>query len=129
MDVPAQPSLVDLTIGGKTVPAVVTPTKQGEIFVLNLATGEPILPVSEEPLSQNAAPGDKASPTQPQSALSFNPPKLTEASMWGLTPFDQMMCRIAFKSMRYDGRYTPPSEQGSIIYPATSVHSTGAVWP
>ena len=117
MDVPAQPSLVDLTIGGRTAPALVAPTKQGEIFVLNRETGEPVLPVTEEPVSQAAAPGDTAAPTQPRSALSFNPPPLTEASMWGLTPFDQLLCRIAFKSLRYDGRSTPPSEQGSIIYP------------
>ena len=32
MDVPAQPSLIDLTIDGKTVPALVAPTKQGEVY-------------------------------------------------------------------------------------------------
>src|SRR5690606_10048884 len=32
-DVPAQPSLVDLTIDGGTVPSLVQVTKQGEIFV------------------------------------------------------------------------------------------------
>jgi quinoprotein glucose dehydrogenase len=37
--------------------------------------------------------------------------------MWGVTPFDQMLCRINFKSLRYDGMYTPPSLQGSIVYP------------
>ena len=37
--------------------------------------------------------------------------------MWGLSPFDQLACRIQFRSLRYEGRYTPPSEQGSIIYP------------
>jgi quinoprotein glucose dehydrogenase len=31
--------------------------------------------------------------------------------------FDQMVCRIQFHSLRYEGRYTPPSTQGSIIYP------------
>ncbi|HEV7718184.1 MAG TPA: glucose/quinate/shikimate family membrane-bound PQQ-dependent dehydrogenase [Arsenicitalea sp.] len=117
MDVPAQPSLVDLTIAGKTVPALVAPTKQGEIFVLNRQTGQPILPVSEDPAPQGAAPGDRSAPTQPHSALSFKPADLTEASMWGITPFDQMLCRIAFRSLRYEGRNTPPSEQGSIIYP------------
>jgi quinoprotein glucose dehydrogenase len=117
MDVPAQPSLVDLTIDGKTVPALVGPTKQGEIFVLNRQTGVAILPVTEDPAPQGAAPGDRSSPTQPHSALSFKPPDLTEASMWGLSPFDQMLCRIAFRSLRYDGRFTPPSEQGSLIYP------------
>jgi quinoprotein glucose dehydrogenase len=117
MDVPAQPSLVDLTVNGKSVPALVQPTKQGEIFVLNRETGEPILPVTEEPAPQGAAPGDTTSATQPQSALSFKPADLTEASMWGVTPFDQLMCRIQFKQLRYQGRFTPPSEQGSIIYP------------
>ncbi len=37
-DVPAQPSLVDLPIGGEIVPALVQPTKQGEIFVLDRRT-------------------------------------------------------------------------------------------
>ena len=37
--------------------------------------------------------------------------------MWGVTPFDQLICRIDFKSMRYDGPFTPPSLQGSIVYP------------
>ncbi|MDB5562765.1 MAG: glucose dehydrogenase [Hyphomicrobiales bacterium] len=117
MDVPAQPSLLDLTIAGKTVPALVVPTKQAEIFVLNRQTGVPILPVTEETAPQGAAPGDKAAPTQPHSALSFQPANLTEASMWGISPFDQMLCRIDFRSLRYEGRNTPPSEQGSLIYP------------
>jgi quinoprotein glucose dehydrogenase len=37
--------------------------------------------------------------------------------MWGLSPFDLLACRIKFRSLRYEGRYTPPSLQGSIIYP------------
>ncbi|WDR07461.1 glucose/quinate/shikimate family membrane-bound PQQ-dependent dehydrogenase [Devosia rhodophyticola] len=117
MDVPAQPSLLDLTIGGQNVPALVAPTKQGEIFVLNRETGEPILPVAEEPAPQGAVEGDFTAPTQPVSALSFKPEPLRESSMWGATLFDQLACRIEFRSLRYDGRYTPPSKQGSIIYP------------
>ncbi|MBU1307744.1 MAG: glucose/quinate/shikimate family membrane-bound PQQ-dependent dehydrogenase [Alphaproteobacteria bacterium] len=117
MDVPAQPSLIDLTIEGKTVPALVAATKQGEIFVLNRETGEPVLPVTEVPAPGGAVAGDFTAPTQPKSALSFEPKPLTEASMWGATMFDQIACRIAFRSMNYEGRYTPPSEKGSIIYP------------
>ncbi|MEF2052589.1 hypothetical protein [Pseudomonas aeruginosa] len=44
-------------------------------------------------------------------------PPLTERDMWGSSPFDQMLCRIQFRSLRYEGQYTPPSEQGSLIYP------------
>lgn len=116
-DVPAQPSLVDLTVGGSKVPALVQPTKQGEIFVLDRRTGTPVLPVLESPAPQGAAQGDRTAPTQPNSALSFNPPPLTESDMWGATLFDQLYCRIAFHRLRYEGRFTPPSTQGSLIYP------------
>lgn len=120
MDVPAQPSLVDLTINGENVPALVETTKQGELFVLNRRTGKPVLPVTEVAAPQGAADGDYAALTQPVSAISFNPQPLQEASMWGLSPFDQLACRIKFRSLRYQGRYTPPSVQGSIIYPGNA---------
>ena len=116
-DVPAQPTLVDLDVHGARVPALVQPTKQGELFVLDRRTGEPVLPVSEQPAPTGAAPDDHSAPTQPRSQLSFDPPPLTEADMWGATIFDQTLCRIAFRKLRYGGRFTPPSTQGSLIYP------------
>ena len=116
-DVPAQPTLVDLNLNGTRHPALVQPTKQGELFVLDRRTGKPIHPVSEQPAPQGAAKGDRTAPTQPVSSISFDPPRLTGASMWGATPFDQLACRVAFQRLRYEGRYTPPSEQGSLVYP------------
>jgi quinoprotein glucose dehydrogenase len=116
-DVPAQPTLIDLTRGGEVVPALVQPTKQGELFVLDRRTGTPILPVREVAAPQGAASGDHAAPTQPKSALSFDPAPLRERDMWGVTPFDQLVCRIMFKKLRYEGRFTPPSLEGSLIYP------------
>lgn len=117
MDVPAQPSLIDLTIGGKDVPALVAPTKQGEVYVLNRQTGEPVLPVKEEPAPSGAVSGDFTAPTQPVSTISFKPPPLREQDMWGATLLDELACRIAFRKLAYEGRYTPPTEQGSIVYP------------
>jgi len=117
MDVPAQPSLVDLTINGQSVPALVAPTKQGEIFVLNRKTGEPVLPVTEQPAPTGTVEGDHSAPTQPVSAVSFMPKPLEESDMWGATILDQLVCRILFRSMDYQGRYTPPTKRGSIIYP------------
>ena len=116
-DVPSQPSLVDLTIGGAKVPALVQPTKQGELFVLDRRDGRPLHPVAETAAPQGAAAGDHTAPTQPKSALSFDPPKLTGSDMWGATMFDQLACRILFHQLRYEGRFTPPSTQGSLIYP------------
>ncbi|WP_292583052.1 glucose/quinate/shikimate family membrane-bound PQQ-dependent dehydrogenase, partial [Mesorhizobium sp.] len=117
MDVPAQPSLVDITTANGIVPALVGPTKQGDLYVLDRRTGEPIIPVKDVPAPGGAIEGDHASPTQPASDLSFNPKPLTGADMWGITLFDQLACRIELKKLRYEGRYTPPSLQGSLIYP------------
>ncbi|RWE75083.1 MAG: glucose/quinate/shikimate family membrane-bound PQQ-dependent dehydrogenase, partial [Mesorhizobium sp.] len=117
MDVPAQPSLVDITTANGVVPALVGPTKQGDLYVLDRRTGEPIIPVKEVPAPGGAIEGDHASPTQPASDLSFNQKPLTGADMWGITLFDQLACRIELKKLRYEGRYTPPSLQGSLIYP------------
>lgn len=117
MDVPAQPVLVDLTHDGQNVPALVAPTKQGDIYVLDRRTGDPIFPIKELPAPGGAVEGDHTAPTQPISALSFRPPKMEERNMWGITLIDQLVCRIKFHTLRYDGQYTPPSLQGSIIYP------------
>ncbi|WP_353641450.1 membrane-bound PQQ-dependent dehydrogenase, glucose/quinate/shikimate family [Mesorhizobium sp. WSM2239] len=116
-DVPAQPTLVDLTIGGEVVPALVAPTKQGDIFVLDRATGEPVWPVEERPAPQDAVEGDFTAPTQPASAISFRPEPLTGADMWGATPIDQLYCRIRFHQLDYEGSFTPPSIDGTIVYP------------
>ena len=119
MDVPAQPALVDLTLPGRgCVPALVQSTKTGNIFVLDRRTGTPIHSVAERRVPGGPAPGDRLSPTQPFSAVSMMPDRLIrEADMWGATMFDQLACRITFRSLRYDGPFTPPSTQGSIVFP------------
>jgi len=127
-DVPSQPSLIDLSIGGETIPALVQATKQGEIYVLDRRTGEPVLPVQEMKAPQGAVEGDHTAPTQPVSALSYGPEPLTGADMWGVTLFDQLACRIEFHKLRYEGRFTPPSEQGSLVHPGNfGVFNWGSV--
>jgi quinoprotein glucose dehydrogenase len=37
--------------------------------------------------------------------------------MWGATIFDQLVCRILFHRMRYEGPFTPPSLQGTLVFP------------
>lgn len=117
MDVGGQPTLMDLKTADGVKPALLASTKQGSIYVLDRSTGQPIVPINEVPVPQGAVEGDHTSPTQPMSELHMMPPVLEERDMWGVTPFDQMLCRIDFKSLRYDGIYTPPSLQGSIVYP------------
>ena len=119
LDNASQPVVVDLDLPAGRRAALILPTKRGEIFVLDRLTGKPIFGVEERPVPQNPVPGERLSATQPYPVgfPSFSPPHLTEADMWGATMFDQMLCRIEFRSRRYEGQYTPPSLQGSIGYP------------
>ncbi len=118
MDLPSQPALVDVTTAAGKVPAIYIPAKTGNIFVLDRRNGHLIVPAPETKVPQGAAPGDHLSPTQPFSDLSFRPRAiLTDADMWGATSFDQLMCRIIFKRLRYEGPFTPPSTQGTLAYP------------
>jgi quinoprotein glucose dehydrogenase len=109
-DVPAQPTLIDITRGEERVPALLQATKAGQLFVLDRRTGEPIVDVRELPVPRDGAPGERLSPTQPFSTglPSLAGPLLNEQAMWGLTPVDQLWCRIEFKRARYDGPMTPP---------------------
>ncbi|NVP57498.1 glucose/quinate/shikimate family membrane-bound PQQ-dependent dehydrogenase [Mycoplana rhizolycopersici] len=129
MDIPAQPALLDITReDGTVVPALVGPTKQGDVYVLDRRTGEPLVPVTEVPAPTGAIPEDFTSPTQPLSGLTFMPDPLQEKDMWGVTMFDQLACRIDFHRLKYEGRYTPPSLEGSIIYPGNfGVFNWGSV--
>jgi len=118
MDLPSQPTLVDLPTENGITPAVIQPTKTGNLFVLDRRTGQLIVPAPERPVPQGAAPGDHVSATQPFSELTFRPEQnLTGADMWGATIIDQLACRIMFHRMRYEGTFTPPSQQGTLVFP------------
>jgi quinoprotein glucose dehydrogenase len=122
-DVASQPTLIDLPTPGGIQYALIQPTKRGELFVLDRRTGQPLRPVIEKPVPQRGiAPGERLSPTQPFSDAmpSFRGPNLRESDMWGLTPLDQLYCRILFKRARYDGPATPPGlDQPAVIWPGT----------
>ncbi|HEY5646201.1 MAG TPA: membrane-bound PQQ-dependent dehydrogenase, glucose/quinate/shikimate family, partial [Pseudomonadales bacterium] len=62
---------------------------------------------------------ERSSPTQPFSTgmPSFAHPTITEQDIWGFTVFDQLSCRIRFKQLRWEGLMTPPSLQGTLLYP------------
>ena len=129
-DNPSQPSLLDIDYQGKKQPVVILPTKTGNLFVLNRLTGQPVYPVNQVPVStEGGVQGEKFAATQPVSSLNFIPEPLNEKAMWGISPFDQMQCRISFNSLRYDGNpWTPPTEKGSIVFPGNiGVFNWGSV--
>lgn len=118
-DVASQPTLMDITVRGQTVPALVQATKRGELFMLDRRTGIPLSRVEERKVPQRGA-VERLSPTQPFSTglPSVGGTPLTEADMWGLTPLDQLWCRIEFRKLRYEGPMTPPGTDRALIYPS-----------
>lgn len=120
-DVPSQPALYDVPDGhGGTLPALIQTTKRGQIFMLDRRNGSPIAKVQEQPVPQGGVADDRTAPTQPYSVgmPAFGTEPLSEKRMWGLTPLDQLICRIDFRKARYEGEFTPPSEQLTLQYPS-----------
>ena len=124
MDVPAQPTLANIQDqAGQMREAIYVPTKTGNVFVLDRRTGQAIVPITEKAVPQTVkhgpqTKGERYSATQPFSAFNLAPKdKLQDKDMWGATMFDQLYCRAYFKSLNYDGIYTPPSENGTLVFP------------
>jgi quinoprotein glucose dehydrogenase len=122
-DLGSQPSLIDY----RGAPAVLVPSKQGDLYVLNRATGVPLTPVGSV-----AAPPGGVEPMQRASRQvvslwnTLRKPQLTEADMWGMSPVDQMICRIQFRLADYRGEFTPPrADRHTVEYPG---YNGGSDW-
>ena len=113
-DVASQPTLFAWKDG---TPAVVINTKMGHVFVLNRLTGAPLLPVEERPVPPSDIPGEDASPTQPFATISLVPEGVSASDAWGPTPEDLKWCQDKIKSLRAEGMFTPPSVQGTAVFP------------
>src|SRR3984957_2021837 len=126
-DLGSQPTLIEFPTTSGKVPAILLPTKNGDIFVLDRATGKPLHQVDEVAVPQGGAEPDQRSPTQPFSRHhTLRKPDLVERDMWGISPVDQMICRINFKRARYEGPFTPPElGRRNIEYPG---YNGGSDW-
>nr|WP_231736694.1 membrane-bound PQQ-dependent dehydrogenase, glucose/quinate/shikimate family [Sphingobium sp. CCH11-B1] len=122
-DFGAQATLVDY----RGTPALVLPSKQGDIYVLDRRTGQPLTPVGEIHAPGGGVEPQQRAPTQRVSLWhTLRKPDLTEKDMWGMSPIDQMICRIQFRKAAYRGFYTPPeAERHSIEYPG---YNGGTDW-
>ena len=128
-DLGAQPVLVDVTIDGAERRAVLQGSKTGNLFLLDAATGELLRPVEPRPAPQGAAPGDWVEPVQGQSVFFPNiggvpgrdPEQIDARHAFGLSPIDAALCRISFHKLRYEGMFTPPTDEadGMLLFPGT----------
>ena len=112
-DIPTAPILMDLTVNGRRIPALIQNTKQGLIFALNRETGEPIWPIEERPVMQTEVPGNYTAPTQPYPT---RPEPLDRIVLNGITdefvidytPELKRRATEVLSKFRVGGLYVPP---------------------
>jgi quinoprotein glucose dehydrogenase len=131
-DTAASPLLTSLTLNGKRRQVVIAGNKTAMLYVLDPATGQPVLPVEERPVPQSTVPGEVSSPTQPfpttlpAIALQSLPPR----AAWGLTEDDRRACQADLESMSGVSMFSPPSLQGSLVVPSNygGINWSGFAW-
>lgn len=120
LDTNAAPTLIDLEKDGRTIPALVQTSKQGFLYVLDRTTGEPVYPIEERPVPASTVPGEKTSPTQPYVA---RPERVVHDEFPGIFKLADVLsggyCSRTLSTLRNDGSFTPPSLEGSLVYPGT----------
>ena len=120
-DINSAPTLMDITVNGKPVAALVQATKMGFLFTVDRRTGEDVWPIEERPVPQGDAQGEVYSPTQP---FPTKPAPLMDQSkkpaIWKIADivgFGQ--CTKMWDGLEYNGMYSPPATKGNgvLAYP------------
>jgi len=122
-DFGSQATLIDY----KGTPAIVVPSKQGDIYVLDRITGRPLTPIGQVSAPTGGIEPAQRAATQIVSLWqTLRKAPLTERDMWGMSPIDQMVCRIQFRRADYRGFFTPPNtNRRSVEYPG---YNGGSDW-
>ena len=112
-DLPTPPMLMDLTVDGQRIPALIQNTKQGLIFAFNRETGEPIWPIEDRPVIQTEVPGNYTSPTQPyptrpEPVDPIVTNGLTEEFVIDYTPELRQQALEILSQYQVGGLYVPP---------------------
>jgi quinoprotein glucose dehydrogenase len=111
-DLPSAPALVNMTVAGKPVKALVQLTKQAYAYVLDRVTGEPIWPFEERPVPASDLPGEQAWPTQPHPTKppAYDYQGYVEDDLIDFTPELRAEAIKIAKQYRLGPVFTPPSE-------------------
>ena len=135
-DLPTPPMLMDLTVDGERIPALIQNTKQGLLFAFNRETGEPIWPIEDRPVIQTEVPGNYTSPTQsyPTRPLPLDPiilDGLTEEFVIDYTPELKQQALAILEHYRVGGLYVPalPENHTNDFYNNLGCQGGGNVIP
>jgi glucose dehydrogenase len=126
-DFPAPPALVTIEHNGRQVDAVAQTTKSGYVFVLDRSTGKPLFPIESRKVPPSDVDGEKLATTQvfPVQPELFARQRVTEDLLTERTPEAHRAVLEAFRKLRSGGQFTPPSRQGTIVFPG---FDGGAEW-
>ena len=125
-DNPTAPNLVDITVDGREIKALVQTTKQGWAYVFDRETGEPVWPIEERPVPQSNVPGEKLSPTQPfvTRPAPFEMQGITEDDLIDFTPELRAQALEIVEEFRLGPLFNPPMLEDDDGGP--SIHCPGA---
>ena len=108
------PILMDITVDGRDIKAVVQLTKQAIAYTFDRVTGEPVWPIIERPVPGSNTPGEWISPTQPfpTKPLPFDRHGITADDLIDFT--DELKAEALEIAEPYilGEIYTPPSIRG-----------------
>jgi len=110
-DTVGPPTLGDVTVDGRSVRAVMQPSKTGFVYVFDRETGEPVWPIVERAVPPSDVPGEVASPTQPfpTRPAPFTRLGITPDDLLDLTPELAARARAVADSFVIGSIFTPPS--------------------
>lgn len=125
-DLPIPPNLTTIEHNGKRLDVVVQTTKDGLVYVLDRDTGESVFPVEERPVPVKGLPGEVLWPVQkfPLKPAPFSRQIYTETDISNISPESAEHTKEAFLKYDTDHKFTPPSEEGSLLFG----YSGGAEW-
>ena len=132
-DMPPHPILIDITVNGQRIPAVVQLTKQAFAYVLNRRTGQPVWPMEERPVPQTTVPGEWTAKTQPfpTKPPAFDVQGVTHDDLIDFTPEMRAEAIKAIQNLTIGPIYTPPTlaveggNRGTVVVPGLG---GGANW-
>ncbi len=126
-DLPAPATLVNLVREGRRIDAVSQTTKSGHVFVFERETGKPVFRIKYKKVPQSDVPGELSAETQPFPMMPppFTRQVFTDDQVTDLSPAAHAMVLQRLNGLRHGVQFTPPSLQGTVIFPGTD---GGAEW-
>lgn len=117
-DLASQPLLFEhLSSDGTRRPAIAQATKTGFVFVLDRTTGEPLHPIEDREVPKSSVPGEVAAEKQRFPKLRLHDTDARPLQLWNFNEEHLTACKTLLAGVRYEGIFTPPSLDGTLLYP------------